>query len=202
MRGGEFDVSTVWCLRAGRAHSFGRCHRIPRTGEKGDWHVDHAQVLRGVVAYRAGQAGVPGPIVISESSQHSDQSLSVNEVEPERTHSPRVEPTLGRTGQYVAQPIEHWPEVTHQVCSHPSGTRAQDTGKGVKQGFEASSRDAGDGEDAGDPPLLAQSALKRYVDAGRPADDHRSIDAVGVHHREKIIGVVRDGDPRLVGWAV
>ena len=71
--------------------------------------------IRGVVADRAGKARVPGPIVISESSQYSDQSLSVNDVEPERTHSPWVKPVLGRTGQSVAQPIEHWPEVTHQM---------------------------------------------------------------------------------------
>ena len=71
--------------------------------------------IGGVVADRAGEAGVPGPIMISESSKYSDESLSVNEVEPERTHSPWVKPMLGRTGHYIAQPIEHWPEVTHQV---------------------------------------------------------------------------------------
>src|SRR6478672_9919770 len=30
MRGGEFNVLTPWCLRAGRAHSFGRRDRVPR----------------------------------------------------------------------------------------------------------------------------------------------------------------------------
>ena len=65
----------------------------------------------------------------------------------------------------------------------------------MKQGFEGSSRDAGDRQHAGDPPLIAQSGLERDVDAGRPADDHGSIDAVAVHHREKIIGVIGDGDP-------
>src|SRR4029079_11431425 len=94
MGGGEFDVSTLWCLRAGSTHSFGRCDRVPRAGEIGDRHVDWAQAHRGMVADRAGEAGVPGPIVISESSQYSDQSLSVDDVEPECTHSPRVEPTL------------------------------------------------------------------------------------------------------------
>ena len=82
---------------------------VPRTGDVGDWHVDRAQVHRGVVADRAGQAKVPGPIVISESSQHSDQSLSVNKVEPENLPTPGVKPVLGRTGQSVAQPIEHGP---------------------------------------------------------------------------------------------
>src|SRR5271166_1899893 len=115
MRGGEFDVSTPWCLRAGRLHPLGRCDRVPRPGDIGDGHVDRAKVHRGVIADRAGEAGVPGPIVISESSQYSDQSMSVNDVEPERTQSPWVKPMLGRTGQSVAQPIEDWPEVTHQV---------------------------------------------------------------------------------------
>ena len=59
----------------------------------------------------------------------------------------------------------------------------------MKQGFEGSSRDAADGEHAGDPPLIAHRGLKRDVDAGRPADDHRSVDAVRVHHREKVVGV-------------
>ena len=72
----------------------------------------------------------------------------------------------------------------------------------MKQSFEGSARDAGDGEHSGDPPLLAQCSLERDVDADRPADHHCSVDAVGVHHREKIIGVVVDGDPRLVGGAV
>ena len=58
------------------------------------------------------------------------------------------------------------------------------------------------GQHAGDPPLIAQSGLERDVDAGRPADDHGSIDAVAVHHREKIIGVIGNGDPRLVGGAI
>ena len=66
----------------------------------------------------------------------------------------------------------------------------------------SSSRDAADGEHAGDPPLIAQCGLKGDVDAGRPADHHGSIDAVGVHHREQIVGVVGDGDPRLVGGAI
>ena len=115
MGGGEFDVATLWCLRAGRPHSFGRRDRVPRPGDIGDGHVDRAQVHRGVIAHRAGQAGVPGPIVISESSQYTDQGLSVNEVEPERADSPRVKPMLGRAGQCVAEPIEHGPEVPHQM---------------------------------------------------------------------------------------
>ena len=72
----------------------------------------------------------------------------------------------------------------------------------MKQRLEGSARDAADGEHAGDPPLLAQRGLKGDVDAGRPTDDHGSIDAVGVHHREQIVGVVGDGDPRLVGGAL
>src|SRR3954465_4641847 len=127
MGGGEFDVSTLWCLRAGSTHSFGRCDRVPRAGEIGDRHVDRAQVHWRMVADRSGEAGEPGPIVISESSQYSAQSLSVDNVEPECTPPPRVEPTLRRTGQSVAQPIEHRPEVTHQMCSHPSGPRAQES---------------------------------------------------------------------------
>ena len=70
VRGGKFDVSTLWRLLAGGPHLFGRGDRIPRTGQIGDWHVDRAQVHRGVVADRAGEAGVPGPIVIGESSQY------------------------------------------------------------------------------------------------------------------------------------
>src|SRR4029077_6331491 len=72
MRGRELDLSTPWCLRAGRPYSFGRCDRVPRPGDIGDWHVDRAQVHRGVVADCPGQAGVPGPVVISESSQDAD----------------------------------------------------------------------------------------------------------------------------------
>ena len=65
----------------------------------------------------------------------------------------------------------------------------------MEQCFKASSRDAADGEHAGDPPLIAHCGLKGDVDAGRPADDNSSIDAVGVHHREEIVGVVGYGDP-------
>ena len=72
----------------------------------------------------------------------------------------------------------------------------------MEQGFEASARDTDDGEHAGDPPLIAQCGLKGDVDAGRPADDHGSIDAIGIHHRDEIVGVVGDGDPRLVGGAI
>src|SRR6476646_2973491 len=43
----------------------------------------------------------------------------------------------------------------------------------MKQGFEGTSRHAADGEPAGDPLWL--------------------------HDREKVVGVVRDADPRLVG---
>ena len=60
----------------------------------------------------------------------------------------------------------------------------------MKQGFEGTSRHAADGEHAGDPPWLPDRGLKGDVDAGRPADDHRSVDAVRVHHREKVVGVV------------
>ena len=68
-----------------------------------------------MVADRPGEAGAPGPVVISESSQYADESLSVNDVEPKRSHSARVKAMLGRTWQYVTQPIEHWAQVTHQM---------------------------------------------------------------------------------------
>jgi hypothetical protein len=71
----------------------------------------------------------------------------------------------------------------------------------MKQGFERSSRHAADGEHAGDALGLPDRGLKRDVDAGRPSDDHRPLDAVRVHHREKVVGVVRNADPRLVGGA-
>ena len=41
----------------------------------------------------------------------------------------------------------------------------------MKQGFEGSSRDAGDGEHAGDPPLIAHRGLERDV---TPADQPRT----------------------------
>jgi hypothetical protein len=69
----------------------------------------------------------------------------------------------------------------------PAGPGAQKARKGMKQGFEGTSRHAGDGEHAGDPLWLPQGGLKRDVDAGRPADDHRPVDAVGVHHREQVV---------------
>src|SRR5262245_37867702 len=115
MRGREFDVSTLWCSRAGRPNSFGRRDRVPGPGDIGDWHVDPAQVYLRVVADCPGEARIPGPIMISESSQYTEQSLAVNHVQPERTHSPWVKPMLGRTWQSVAQSIEHRPEVPHQV---------------------------------------------------------------------------------------
>ena len=71
----------------------------------------------------------------------------------------------------------------------------------MKQGFEGTSRHAADGEHAGDPMWLPDRGLEGDVDAGGPSDDHRPVDAVRVHHREKVIGVVRDADPRLVGGA-
>ena len=40
--GSEFDVTTVWCLRTGFPHTFGRGDRIPLTRAIGDWHVDVA----------------------------------------------------------------------------------------------------------------------------------------------------------------
>jgi hypothetical protein len=43
----------------------------------------------------------------------------------------------------------------------------QEPCKGVKQGFKRSSRDAADGEHAGDPPLIAQCSDQP---AGAPAD--------------------------------
>ena len=52
-----------------------------------------------------------------------------------------------------------------------SMSRAQDARKRVKQGFEGSSRDAGDGEHAGDPPLIAHRGLERDV---TPADQPRT----------------------------
>jgi hypothetical protein len=61
----------------------------------------------------------------------------------------------------------------------------------MKQGFERSSRHAADGEHTGDPLRLPDRGLKRHVNAGRPSDDHRTVHAVRVHHREKVVGVVR-----------
>src|SRR6476661_320051 len=115
MRGRQFDVSTSRCARAGRPHSFGRGDRIPGPGDIGDWHVDPAQVYLGAVADCPGEAGIPGPIMIRESSEHSEQGLSVNHVEPERTQSPWVKPVLGRPWQSVAESVENWPKVPHQM---------------------------------------------------------------------------------------
>src|SRR5215475_6595292 len=115
MRGRQFDVLTPWCLRAGRPNPFGRSDRVPGAGDVGDRHVDPAQVYLGVVADCPGEAGIPRPIMISESSQHSEQSLAMNHVEPERTYPCRVKPMLGRPWQSIAQSIENRPEVAHQM---------------------------------------------------------------------------------------
>jgi hypothetical protein len=61
----------------------------------------------------------------------------------------------------------------------------------MKQGFEGTSRHAADGEHAGDPLRLPDRSLKGDVDAGRPSDDHPPVHAVRIHHREKVVGVVR-----------
>ena len=74
-----------------------------------------AQVHRRVVADRTGKARIPGPIVISESSQYLNEGLAVNDVEAQRSYASWVESMLGRTGQSVAQSVEHRPEVAHQV---------------------------------------------------------------------------------------
>ncbi len=94
---------------------FGRSDRIPLTRKVGDGHVDVVQVDRRVVPDRADEAGVPGPIVIGKSSQDSDESLCVCDVEPERTHSLWGKTMFGRPGQCVTQPIEDWPKVAQQM---------------------------------------------------------------------------------------
>ena len=68
-----------------------------------------------MVADRTGEAGIPRPIVVGESSQYSNEGLAVNDVEAQRSYAPWVESMLGRTGQSVAQSVEHRPEVPHQV---------------------------------------------------------------------------------------
>ena len=112
----------------------------------------------------------------------------MNDVQAQRCYASWVESMLGRTGQSVAQSVEHRPEVAHQVCSHPPGPRAQKAREGMKQGFEGTSRHAADGEHAGDPLWLPDRGLEGDIDAGRPSDDHRTVDAVRVHHREKVVG--------------
>jgi hypothetical protein len=108
---------------------------------------------------------------------------------------------LGRTGQSVAESVEHRPEVAHQVRSQPPGPRVQKAWEGMKQGFEGTSGHAAYGEHAGDPLWLPDRGFEGDVDARRPADDHRPVDAVRVHHREKVVGVIGNADPRLVGGA-
>src|SRR6478672_9563454 len=117
--------------------------------------------MGGVVSGRPGEARIPWPIVVGESSQYLNEGLAVNDVEAQRCYAPWVEPLLGRTGQSIAQSVEHRPEVAHQVCSHPPGPRAQKAREGMKQGFEATPRHATDGEHAGDPQWLPDRGLKR-----------------------------------------
>jgi len=68
-----------------------------------------------VVADRTGKAGIPGPIVVGESSQYLSEGLAVNDVEAQRCYTSWVEPMLRRTGQSVAQSVKHLPEVPHQM---------------------------------------------------------------------------------------
>ena len=98
MRGGKFDISTLWRLLAGGPHLFRRGDRVPRTGQISDWHVDRAQVHGRVVADRTGKARIPGPIVISESSQYLHEGLAVNDVEAQRSYARGSNPCSGEPG--------------------------------------------------------------------------------------------------------
>src|SRR4029079_5736055 len=94
-------------------------------------------VLRSMGGDRPGKAGIPRPIVVGESSQYLNEGLAVNDVEAQRCYAPWVESLLGRTGQSVAQSVEHRPEVAHQVRSQPPGPRVQKAWAGMKPGFKA-----------------------------------------------------------------
>ena len=68
-----------------------------------------------MVADRTGQARVPRPIVVGESSQYLNEGLAVNDVEAQRCYASCVESMLRRPGQSVAQPVKHRAEIPHQM---------------------------------------------------------------------------------------
>ena len=68
----------------------------------------------GVVADRTGEAGIPGPIVVGESSQNLNKGWTVKDVEAQRSYPPGVESMLRRSGQSVAQSVQHRPEIPHR----------------------------------------------------------------------------------------